>query len=78
LCILKSLQKLANYFFTAEVTDIEQDMRDLTGKGVKFVSEKPLAYVAGEINFGHPKSLHGVQIAFAQHKPGWESLLTGE
>jgi len=60
-----------------EVTDIEQDMRDLAGKGVKFASDKPLAFSDGEVIFAHPKSLHGVQIAFVQAKPGMD-LLTGE
>ena len=60
-----------------EVTDIEQDMRDLAGKGVKFASDRPLAFSDGEVIFAHPKSLHGVQIAFVQAKPGID-LLTGE
>jgi methylmalonyl-CoA epimerase len=59
-----------------EVTDIEQDMRDLAGKGVKFASGRPLAFSDGEVIFAHPKSLHGVQIAFVQAKPGID-LLTG-
>jgi methylmalonyl-CoA epimerase len=59
-----------------EVTDIEQDMRDLAGKGVKFASDRPLAFSDGEVIFAHPKSLHGVQIAFVQAKPGID-LLTG-
>lgn len=54
---------------TFEVTDIEQDMKELTEKGVKFVSDKPLAFSDGEVIFAHPKSLHGVQIAFVQAKP---------
>jgi len=60
-----------------EVTDIEQDIRDLAGKGVKFASDRPLAFSDGEVIFAHPKSLHGVQIAFVQAKPGID-LLTGE
>ncbi|TET87977.1 MAG: methylmalonyl-CoA epimerase [Dehalococcoidia bacterium] len=60
-----------------EVTDIEQDIRDLAGKGVKFASDRPLAFSDGEVIFAHPKSLHGVQIAFVQAKPGTD-LLTGE
>lgn len=54
-----------------EVTDIEQDMRELSEKGVRFVSDKPLPYAAGRINFAHPKSMHGVQIAFAEHEPDY-------
>ena len=60
-----------------EVTDIEQDMRDLAGKGVKLASDRPLAFSDGKVIFAHPKSLHGVQIAFVQAKPGID-LLTGE
>jgi len=60
-----------------EVTDIEHDMRDLAGKGVKFASDRPLAFSDGKVVFAHPKSLHGVQIAFVQAKPGID-LLKGE
>ncbi|OGO03373.1 MAG: hypothetical protein A2Y91_02405 [Chloroflexi bacterium RBG_13_54_8] len=52
-----------------EVTDIEQDMRDLANKGVEFVSDKPLAFSDGRVVFAHPRSLHGVQIAFVELKP---------
>jgi len=54
-----------------EVTDIEQDMKELSEKGVRFVSDKSLPYGAGRINFAHPKSMHGVQIAFAEHEPDY-------
>ncbi len=60
-----------------EVTDIEQDVGHLAGKGVKFTSDRPLVFSDGEVIFAHPKSLHGVQIAFVQAKPGID-LLTGE
>ena len=49
-----------------EVTDIEQDMRDLANKVVEFVSDKPLAFSDGRVVFAHPRSLHGVQIAFVE------------
>jgi methylmalonyl-CoA/ethylmalonyl-CoA epimerase len=60
-----------------EVTDIEHDMRDLAGKGVTFASDRPLTFSDGKVVFAHPKSLHGVQIAFVQAKPGID-LLKGE
>jgi methylmalonyl-CoA epimerase len=60
-----------------EVTDIEQDVGDLAGKGVKFASDRPLVFPDGEVIFAHPKSLHGVQIAFVQAKPGID-MLAGE
>jgi len=66
------------FLINFEVDDIEQAMKDLAGKGVKFISEKPLPYVAGKINFGHPKSMHGIMTAFAQYKPDWEPSLLGE
>ena len=49
-----------------EVGDIEQAMTDLASKGVRFVTDKPLAFSDGKVVFAHPKSLHGVQIAFVQ------------
>lgn len=49
-----------------EVTDIEQDMRDLAEKGVRFTTEKPLDYSDGAVVFVHPKSMHGVQMALVQ------------
>jgi len=54
------------FLISLKVSDVEQDMKELTEKGVRFVSEKPLAYATGKVNFGHPKSLHGVQIEFIQ------------
>ena len=49
-----------------EVADIEQAMTDLASKGVRFATDKPLAFSDGKVVFAHPKSLHGVQIAFVQ------------
>ena len=53
-----------------EVTDIEKDVKDLTEKGVKFVSDKPLTFSDGKVNFTHPKSMHGVEWEFMQVVPG--------
>jgi methylmalonyl-CoA epimerase len=54
------------FLLSLKVDNLEQDMKDFTEKGVKFVSDKPLTYSGGKVNFGHPKSLHGVQIEFIQ------------
>lgn len=49
-----------------EVVDIEQDVRNLAAKGVRFLGDKPRAFSEGKVIFAHPDSLHGVQIAFVQ------------
>jgi len=57
-----------------EVTDLEQDMKDFTEKGIAFLSRKPLSFPDGKVVFTHPKSTHGVQIAFVQANPGVDLL----
>jgi len=57
-----------------EVTDLEQDMKDFTEKGMTFLSRKPLSFPEGKVVFNHPKSTHGVQIAFVQANPGVDLL----
>lgn len=52
-----------------EVTDAEQDRKELQEKGVQFVGDKPAAFPGGKVNFAHPKSMHGVQVEFAQLDP---------
>jgi methylmalonyl-CoA epimerase len=59
---------------TLEVTDLEEDVLDLARHGVEFLTEKPLAFPEGSVIFAHPGSLHGVQIAFVQPKPGLDLL----
>ncbi|TET87978.1 MAG: methylmalonyl-CoA epimerase [Dehalococcoidia bacterium] len=54
------------FLISLQVTDLEKDMKELTEKGVRFVSPEPMSYATGKVNFGHPKSLHGVQIEFIQ------------
>lgn len=53
-----------------EVTDAEQDTKDLLKKGVKLVGDTPLPFVGGKVNFSHPKSMHGAMMSFAQVGPG--------
>jgi methylmalonyl-CoA epimerase len=54
---------------TLEVTDLEEDIAHLTKQGVEFLTEKPLHFPEGRVIFAHPRSLHGVQIAFVQAEP---------
>ncbi len=54
------------FLLSLRVNDLENDMQKFTAAGVKFVSEKALTYEGGKVNFGHPKSLNGVQIEFIQ------------
>ena len=54
------------FLISLRVDDLEKDMQNLTAHDIKLVSNKPLPYASGTVNFGHPKSLHGVQIEFIQ------------
>ena len=54
------------FLFSLRVDNLEKDMQDLAANGVRLISDKPLPYSSGKANFGHPKSLHGVQIEFIQ------------
>ncbi len=57
------------FLISLQCTDLVKDMKDLTAKGVRLVSpDKPMTYSGGIVNFGHPKSLHGVQMEFIQPK----------
>lgn len=42
--------------------DIENDVGDLTAKGLNFIAPQVLAGAFGKVNFIHPKSMNGVQI----------------
>ena len=59
---------------TLEVSDIEDDIVNLAHQGVQFLTERPLHFPEGRVIFAHPKSLHGVQIAFVQPNPGVDLL----
>jgi methylmalonyl-CoA epimerase len=59
---------------TLEVSDIAEDVLNLARQGVEFLTEKPLDFPEGRVIFAHPRSLHGVQIAFLQPKPGVDLL----
>jgi methylmalonyl-CoA/ethylmalonyl-CoA epimerase len=57
-----------------EVTDVEQDMKDMAPKGLLFLSQRPLPFPQGRVVFAHPRSTHGVQIAFVQPAAGVDLL----
>lgn len=59
---------------TLEVANIEDDIVRLTEEGVEFLTEKPLDFPEGRVIFAHPRSLHGVQIAFVQPNAGLDLL----
>jgi methylmalonyl-CoA epimerase len=58
------------FLVTLEVTDVEEDMKELARKGVTFTSDKPLSAGSGKTAFAHPKSMHGVQWELFQPKNG--------
>jgi methylmalonyl-CoA epimerase len=58
---------------TLEITNL-QDIAHLAKQGVEFLTDKPLDFPEGRVIFAHPRSLHGVQIAFVQPRPGVDLL----
>ena len=56
------------------MTNLEDDIAELAKEGVEFLTEKPLNFPEGSVIFAHPRSLHGVQIAFVEPKPGLDLL----
>jgi methylmalonyl-CoA/ethylmalonyl-CoA epimerase len=56
------------FLLSFRVTDLPNDMKDLEASGVRLVSPEPMTYSGGIVNFGHPKSLNGVQMEFIQPK----------
>ena len=61
------------FLLSLEVSDVEQDMKDLKEKGVEFVSDKVMTFATGKVNFGHPRSMHGVQWEFFQPSPAFQA-----
>jgi len=59
---------------TLEVTHLEEDIPRLAKQGVEFLTDKPLGFPEGLVIFAHARSLHGVQIAFVEPKPGLDLL----
>lgn len=57
-----------------EVSDIEQDIRDASHRGIIFVTPRPLPFPEGLVAFTHPASSNGVQIALFQPTPGIDRL----
>jgi methylmalonyl-CoA/ethylmalonyl-CoA epimerase len=54
------------FLISLRMEDLVKDSEAITAAGVKLTSPTPLAYEGGKVNFGHPKTLHGVQIEFIQ------------
>ena len=59
---------------TLEVTDLDEDVARLARQAVELLTDQPLDFPEGRVIFAHPRSLHGVQIAFVQSKPGVDLL----
>ena len=58
------------FLASLEVTNVEEDMKEIAAKGVQLVVDKPIDIASGKLVFGHPKSMHGVQFEFIQPKTG--------
>lgn len=55
------------FLLSFQSSDLVKDMPELAKKGVKLISpDKPISYSGGIVNFGHPKSLFGVQMEFIE------------
>lgn len=51
-----------------EVTDLDDMVEDLKGKGVRFTTEKPVEYPNGmRWAFIHPKAMHGVLLVLIEN-----------
>ena len=59
---------------TFEVTDIADDILCLAANDVEFLTARPMDFPEGKVIFAHPRSLHGVQIAFVQPSAGVDLL----
>jgi len=59
---------------TLEVTNLEEDIVRLTAKGVEYLTPQALDFPEGRVIFAHPRSLHGVQIAFVEPNAGVDLL----
>ena len=59
---------------TLEVTNLEEDIARLTAKGVEYLTPQALDFPEGRVIFAHPRSLHGVQIAFVEPNAGVDLL----
>lgn len=59
---------------TFEVTDIADDILRLAANDVEFLTARPMDFPEGRVIFAHPRSLHGVQIAFVQPSAGVDVL----
>ncbi len=50
-----------------EVTDVDKDMKEMAGRGLRLLSDEPLIdEVGSRYVFSHPKSMHGVEFEITQ------------
>ena len=54
------------FLVSFEVTDIDNDIKDLASKGLQLAFEKPLPYKGGRAAWVHPRSMNGVQVELIQ------------
>ena len=59
---------------TLELANLEDDIVRLTQQGVELLSRQALTFPEGRVIFAHPRSLHGVQIAFVEARAGVDLL----
>ena len=56
------------FLVSFEVENVQDAMEDVSEKGVKFLSGKPMPFSGGEVNFVHPKFMNGVQVEFIKYE----------
>ena len=50
-----------------EVTDVDKDMKELAGRGLRLLSQEPLIdEIGSRYVFSHPRSMHGVEFEITQ------------
>lgn len=54
------------FLVSVEVDAIDEDVAIMRDKGMEFVSADAMTGAFGAVNFGHPRSMHGVQIEVIQ------------
>lgn len=55
------------FAISLQVTDIDNDMKELTERGLRFLTEEPLIDELGtRYAYTHPKSMHGVEFELSQ------------
>lgn len=57
------------FLVALETDNIEADTEHMRNQGIEFVLKEPATGAFGAVNFGHPKTLHGVQIELRELSP---------